>query len=218
MKIKRLELPAKAPTQLASFYSSLCLLGDAELPLKIGSSTLNFFRSTDHAPFHIAFNIKVNRVDVALEHLRSIVEILNYQGEEVVDHVSWSARAIYFFDLEGNILEFIFREGTEPGDPGDFSPNDILNISEWAIVMKDVPQSCSKLMSCGAEVYSGNIEKFAAIGDIEGMFICVPTGRNWLPTEIPSEAIDSSALVQIKGTEYLIRSFKNGGIEVEEHE
>ena len=65
-----------------------------------------------------------------------------------------------------------------------FSAESILDISEIGLPVTDVNDFKEKLQEqFDLPVYKAASARFAPMGDTEGLFICVPLGRVWFPTE-----------------------------------
>lgn len=157
--------------------------------LAAGKTTLTFTRvREDVEPFyHFAFNISSDQFDSCKEWLQSKVPLLKENGEDVFHFESWNAKAIYFKDPVGNIVEFIARQKVPAGATGAFSPGDIQNVSEVGIPVEDVGLFCREVrQAMRLPLYDGNEKDFAAIGDEYGLFIVVPVRRNWFPTNTPA--------------------------------
>jgi hypothetical protein len=117
-------------------------------------------------------------------------------GELLRDDVpfpDWRARALYFYDPAGNLVELIARERA----PGDAL---LIGVSEVGLPVADVGVAVEFLEAeLGLPHFSGNKEDFSAVGDDHGLFILVPVGRPWLFTDRP--ASDASLSVTIEGQE-----------------
>ncbi|UWY26820.1 hypothetical protein N4T20_13935 [Flavobacterium sp. TR2] len=114
------------------------------------------------------------------------------EDKTVVTHFeNWNAHSIYFFDHSGNLLEFIARHDLNNEQIGEFNSASILSISEIGIVTENPLKLGNQLIEeHGLQFFSqnANTEKFAAMGDHEGLLILVQPTRNWYPTQIPSES------------------------------
>jgi catechol-2,3-dioxygenase len=197
MKIKELHLGASDLHEIKGFYH-----GELGLPIESSSTQEIVFRlpdsllcfylnKTDEAPqYHIAFNIPSNQVREASHWLANKVEMIPLDVDHyIADFQTWNAEAVYFFDESGNILEFIGRRDLENASQQPFGTSSILSVSEIGLVTDDVNATCKKLMEEYGLTYffkQPPQPDFAAIGDDEGLFIVVPSHRNWYPTHIPA--------------------------------
>ena len=111
---------------------------DAEsLTIKIGSSLLTFKDGTakPKAVYHLAFNIPQNKLSEAIEWSENRIELIKQEEAVLIANFeSWNANAVYFYDNNGNLLEFIARKDLDNAKTEAFSSNQLLNISEIGIV------------------------------------------------------------------------------------
>ena len=153
------------------------------LVIQCGTSRITFEAWDEECIYHYALNIPENQVKEALKWARKHTEILEYEGEEVVDFPNWNAHSIYFFDPAGNIVELIARHDLHNATNFDFNSDSICEISEVGTPYDDVGSMIElHKKELGFDVYWGNAESFAAIGHQQCLFITVPTKRPWLPT------------------------------------
>lgn len=213
MKIEELTLFTNNLEQQVNFYSAIL-----ELPIinstpescsfKIGQSTLVFQYKKDVVPYHFAFNIPSNKEDEALKWLKERVETIPFDENEIIDFSNWNAKAIYFYDADKNIVEFIARKNLNSNFFDKFSSKSILNISEIGVVttqIKEVFKSLNQIDKI--DVFSGDFERFCAVGDENGLFIIVHKQlKKWFPT---GDKIYESDFI-IKGNYNF--EFKNGKI------
>lgn len=201
MRIRELEIYSKSPQRLRAFYEETlglnCAFEHETLEVSCGESVLKFGLTESTPVYHFAFNIPENQMSQAIEWLEERVGIIpGLQGEVPVDFRNWNSHAVYFEDPDGNILELIARHDLDNSSSEPFSSSSILNISEIAICGAPIKQSFDEAAKhLGISKYSGDFESFCAAGDEEGLFIMVPTGRNWYPTKIKSEPSRFQALL-----------------------
>lgn len=178
------------------FYSEVLGLNaiqksDKELTLVAGQTTVSFHPCRQQQPrYHFAFNIPCNQIEQALSWLEGRVNVLDIEpNKPLADFKNWNAKAIYFLDNNKNILEFIARNDLQNASDGPFGPDSILSVSEIGIVGDDVGEQCRRLIASYGVGYFAKqppLPNFAALGDDSGLFIVVPSGRDWYPTKIPS--------------------------------
>lgn len=151
--------------------------------VKIGYSELEFRKSSKTNPYHIAFHIGANQEVEALQWLKQRVEILGNEEKEIVDFPAWSAKSIYFYDQDRNIIEFISRKHLFP-ETGIFSEKKLMGIAEIGLATKDVVENyrfLNQYFKLG--IYFGTPEVFCAIGDENGLLITVDQNKKtWFPT------------------------------------
>jgi hypothetical protein len=145
---------------------------------------LTFVFKANVTPYHFAFNIPANREVDALIWLKKRVQILPFGHEEIINFKSWNANAIYFYDKDRNIVEFISRKNLDIPNKKPFSSGSILNISEIGLAttrIEKIYQELNRMQRI--EIFDGNFKRFCAAGNDEGMFILVNHKiKKWFPT------------------------------------
>jgi len=176
VRIREVVLPARDPAVPAAFH-----------PDAYGSTRLRFEPGPDVCS-HFAVNVPPDRFEEAVAWGRSQAELI----QDDVNFEMWRARAAYYFDPAGNLVELIARERA----PG----NELLiEVSEVGLPVADVGAAVSFLEAeLDLPHFSGNRETFSAVGDDHGLFILVPVGRAWLFTDRP--AGDAPVKVTIEGS------------------
>jgi hypothetical protein len=149
--------------------------------VQVGATTLTFWQSNELGdPFyHFAINLPENKMDEAKAWIQLKVELNTENDSDEVFFKSWNARAIYFEDPAGNILEFIARHNLKNGIPHPFSSKDFLNISEVGVVVPDVIPFVRKLNQLGIPNWRDDSEGLTPVGDETGLFITVKKDRRW---------------------------------------
>jgi hypothetical protein len=175
VRIREVVLPAADPDAAAAFH-----------PDAYGASRVRFVEGPAVCS-HFAVN--VGDFDAAREWARTQANLL----QEDVPFYAWRARAAYYFDPVGNLVELIARERA----PGDEL---LLEVSEIGVPVADVGAAVEFLEAeLGLPHFSGDRENFSAVGDDRGLFIVVPVGRAWLFTDI--RASEAPVRVTIEGSE-----------------
>jgi hypothetical protein len=175
MRVRELVLPAADPAVPAAFH-----------PDAYGSSRVRFERGPEVCS-HFAVNVPPNRFEEAVAWARGQAELI----QDDVPFEAWRARAAYYFDPAGNLVELIARERA----PGDEL---LIEVSEVGLPVADVGAAVDFLEAeLGLLQSSGDRESFSAVGDDHGLFILVPVGRAWLFTDRP--AGDAPVRVTIEG-------------------
>ena len=209
MKITELILRTSNISQQLRFYTEQlgmsCIDQSPDsFSIHAGSSKLTFLRQENPLPsvYHFAFNVApASLADIpAFLDKKNIPPII---ADNVLFHefTDWNARAVYFKDYDGNILEFIARFNLYPNEQErTFSVQDIFNISEMGIVVNDIPG----FVNVAHHHLHQNIWKeygadFKAIGDEEGLLITVPPHRNWFPTQSPALPLPASITLDREG-------------------
>ncbi len=187
MKIISLTLEAADLSGLHEFYA-----GDLALPvlrrnaealsLQAGSTQLTFRRGPRGSVYHFAFNVHPSRFERVRAGFAAITPLLHdADGEEIFEFRSWNARACYFYDPAGNVVELIARRdlSDRPAPP----PPGLMSVSEVGLTTDDVPALTARLeRELGLPVYRDSAgDTFAALGDPEGLLILAQRGRTWYP-------------------------------------
>ncbi len=195
----RLGAPAALLPELGAFYGRLLGSGPAApdaggVSARVGETTLELRVAAGSPYYHVAFLVPGDRFDPALAWAREHVELLPdaETGELVFDFTNWDAKAIYFHDPAGSIVELIAHRGIgESGVTGDFAPSELLGVSEIGLV-SDPPSLAAALEhELGLEVWDGTVEgegRLAFVGAKARTLILCRAGRPWLPTGRPAEA------------------------------
>ena len=152
----RLAAPAHLQSNLRAFYEEI----------ETGETELEFVAGEGEPFYHFAFLAPPERFDeLAASH-------------EVFDFEAWDARAFYFQDPAGNIVEIIAHDGID-----DFG------LSELGLV-GDTRAMAAELRQVGLELWDGTLEEegsLAFVGERGRTFILAPAGRGWMPTGRPAE-------------------------------
>lgn len=207
MKIKEIILLSDDLSETSRFYSELMGFTIYEstaskITFKVGSSQLTFLYTNDHCIYHFAFDIPHNKLDEAIQWLSARVDLIEFQGSNVIDFPNWNAKSLYFYDNNGNILEFIARFENENESYHAFDSSSIVSISEIAFVTENVEKFAKNLIqSHGLTYYFRQIQRedFSVIGDDDGLIIIVKSTRNWFPTPIKAEKFPVKVTIEKNG-------------------
>jgi len=193
MDIIQLELLTNDTKGTESFYRDILNLkvvrkSTGEIEIVAGKTELTFKAVQNLKPvYHFAFNIPNNKLDEAFEWMQNKVEIMDITpGHKIADFVNWNAKSFYFYDNNGNILEFIARYDLNNQSEDLFNGSSILNVSEIGVATDDVTTECDNLISkYNLPVFSKQprLSNFTAIGDSNGLLILSVASRHWYPTE-----------------------------------
>ena len=213
MKISELTLYTTNLEDQKQFYTQVLelplLSSDKEsFMIKIGASLLKFTKAKTTNPAHFAINISSYKIQEALHWIQKRTQILLCEGEDVADFSNWNAEALYFYDADRNIVEFIARKDIDSINTNPFSVTDLLSISEIGIVSADNKAIYEQLQAIRPiPIYDGSLERFCVLGNAEGLFILVNnTKKKWFPTQEEAFVAD----FQLKG-DYNF-AFTNGQI------
>ena len=195
MKIREIQLQTHKLAAQRKFYIDLL-----QLPLvkeskhffivQAGTSRIKFSKAEpDEEPFyHFAFNIPENQLPDAKQWLQKRgVNLIAVDGESTFHFASWNADALYFVDPTGNIVEFIARHNLRNASDQSFSSKSLLCISEIGHPVENVRLFSEHIRSeLKLKLWDGDENRFAAVGDEEGLFIIVPKDRPWFPVDRPA--------------------------------
>lgn len=209
MLIRKIELVARDINRQLAFYTKqlglpLLLHQENRFAVAAGETRLEFAADNEQEEgvYHLAFNITPALLPAAPGFLGSQhISVILKDDLPVVDFPDWNARSVYFYDADGNILEFIARYNL-PAPVSDkvFGPRHILNISEMGLPVDDIPAFIKTLQAHAALfVWKEYGEQFKAVGDENGLLIVVPEGRNWFPTEHPNSFLPISITIAQQG-------------------
>lgn len=189
MEIKEVILFTNDILKQKRFYKSVLEFEQIEdlaekISFKAGSSILSFHYKEVVKPSHLAFNIPSNAIYDALIWLRNRTDVLDCEGEKIADFSNWKAKAIYFYDADNNIMEFIARERIDFESDVAFAPQSILSISEMAIATTSIESIYKSLNAIKPiDIFDGDFKRFCALGNDEGLFIVIDKSiKKWYPT------------------------------------
>lgn len=209
MKLEYIQLQTNNIKETELFYRDVLGLKILEkglnaISIQAGSSVLKFIENPDFdSIYHFAFNIPENKLEEAIKWCTEKVDLIVIQDERIIANFeTWNANAVYFYDNNGNLLEFIARHDLDNFQIKEFSSKSILNISEIGIVHDDPMELGEQLVKNHDLKFfekNFNSETFAAIGDDEGLLIIVKPYRNWYPTQISSKSNKTEIIIENKG-------------------
>jgi catechol-2,3-dioxygenase len=218
MQIRELKIYSSNHSGQIEFYSKtlgLVLIHQTgnEAQFKIGKSRLILMKSARSHPYHLAINIPSNRLKEALAWLKLRVDILKSEGNEIQDFSAWNAQSVYFYDQDKNIVELIARKHLNNENQAPFDADSFLEISEIGLPVNDLEATYNGLRAIlDIQIYDGDFEKFCAIGDERGLFICIDkTAKTWFPSGDKACSSDFEIKFEEKGLAYEV-AFKNGKI------
>ncbi len=185
------------------FYS--CTLGfkiiseaDNFFTVQAGNTLLSFVFREDATNYHFAFNIPCNQAVQALSWLKQRVTVLDHKGYEIVPFVDWNAEAVYFYDNDKNIVEFIARKNLNNQANTLFSAQNVSEVSEIGLPVDNVESVFDSIRKkFPVQIYSGNLSQFCAAGDERGLFIIIDNNsKKWIPRD--DDAFRSPFIVNLE--------------------
>ena len=212
MKIQELTIFTNQLVEQRQFYSEILeldILSESKdfVLFNIGSSNLKFVKREKLAtPYHFAFNIPSKKEKDALEWIKTRAEVLKMKGNEIQDFDSWNAKAVYFYDLDNNIVELISRRNLNYRSTEKFNRNSLLEISEIGIPTTNIEKVFTFLnKKLGLSIFDGGFNDFCAIGKETGLFICINKNiKGWYPVNDKAYSSDFELKVTIEKEKFKI--------------
>ena len=198
MKILELELLTDDVNKTAIFYNEIMGLkiisrDKSGISFAAGSTKLTFRPSENVKPvYHFALDIANNKLLEAFACMEKNVEILEViPPDKIADFYNWNAKSFYFYDNNGNIVEFIVRYSLDNASEKPFDGDSILSVSEIGFVSKNIAKLSDEMFEkYNLSVFSKQPkrDKFIVLGTDTGLFILVDENRDWYPTAIKSKS------------------------------
>jgi hypothetical protein len=170
----RLGASAHLLSELRDFYARF----------ETGETKLEFTAAEGEPFYHFAFLVPPSRFAESLEATPS--PLPGESGEVVFDFDFWDARAFYFHDPAGNIVEIVAHEGIDEH-----------GLSELGLV-GDPNELAPPLLELGLELWDGTLDvpgRLAFLGERGRTLILAREGRGWLPTGRPAEPHPVEAVI-----------------------
>ncbi|MFV5696152.1 VOC family protein [Flavobacterium sp. LB3P122] len=193
MNILKLELLTDSLDETELFYNNVFGLKtisktDSSISFETGSTKLTFRSSENLKPvYHFAFDIPNNKLGEAFAWIEKKTKILEViPPEKIADFYNWNAKSFYFYDNNGNILEFIARFSLDNASDKEFNWASIISVSEIGFVTKNVSLLSDEMFNkYGLFIFSKQpkLNKFIVLGTDTGLFILVEENRDWYPTQ-----------------------------------
>jgi catechol 2,3-dioxygenase-like lactoylglutathione lyase family enzyme len=192
MNILELELLTDALDETELFYNNVIGLktiskSNSSISFAAGTTQLTFRSSKNIKPvYHFAFDIPNNKLMEAFAWIANKAEILTVVApQKIADFYNWNAKSFYFYDNNGNILEFIARFSLDNASEKPFDGTSIVSVTEIGFVTKNVSQLSDEICKKYAlSVFpkQPKLNKFIVLGTDTGLFILVEENRDWYPT------------------------------------
>ena len=193
MNILELELLTDNINETETFYNNNIGLktiskDNSSISFAMGCTKVTFRASKNLKPvYHFAFDIPNNKLAEAFTWIEKKTEILEVvPPDKIADFYNWNAKSFYFYDNNGNILEFIARYDLNNTSDEPFSGSSILSVSEIGFVAKNVSELSDEICKkYGLSIFSKQpkLNKFIVLGTETGLFILVEENRDWYPTD-----------------------------------
>ncbi|WP_440113018.1 VOC family protein [Paenibacillus sp. QZ-Y1] len=190
MKIREVGLLTQQFEEMKLFYGTLLeleLLKESAsfMSFQAGDSILSFKKAPEQEkPFyHVAFTIPTNKLADAKKWFQDRnIPLLSKDGQDEFYFPYWDATAFYFYDPNGNLMEFIAHHSLNNAVDESFTAKHLLCISEIGLPVDDVPDTMNLMNGhYKLEPFAGDGKQFSPIGDAEGMFIVIDKEKPWFP-------------------------------------
>ncbi|TDE54420.1 VOC family protein [Flavobacterium sp. GT3P67] len=209
MNIFELELLTDTLDETELFYNNVIGLktiskNKSTISFAAGSTKLTFRSSNNLKPvYHFAFDIPNNKLLEAFAWIEKKTEILEViPPDKIADFYNWNAKSFYFYDNNGNILEFIARFSLDNASEKPFDGSSIVSVSEIGFVTKNVSQLSDEMFNkYGLSVFlkQPKLNKFVVLGNDTGLFILVEENRDWYPTHKKSKSFYTKVVFDSDG-------------------
>jgi catechol 2,3-dioxygenase-like lactoylglutathione lyase family enzyme len=189
-----------------AFYAQLGLAArrtSLGVSVTIGETELEFVPGPGAPFYHFALLVPGDRFNAARDWIADQTTLLPHADnpDVVFEFPAWDARACYFHDPAGNIVELIAHRDLErTGATGAFSSGELRGLSELGLPGRPTAMAPILTERLGLEVWDGRVadeDALAFVGVQARTLILVPVGRGWLPTGRPSERYP--ATVRLEG-------------------
>ncbi len=216
MEIEKLLLKSTNLDKQAAFYGGTLgfecnRISKTQLAVYTGINTLIFEQADQQFFYHFAFLIPTGSLEAAIDFVRKKgIELLPYEGKNIIQFKN--GRAIYFYDMDGNVAEFIERPLLDFPPSDTFSIAQVIKLNEIGLPSPNPKQLAEFLVSnygIKTLVAPEFNDRFCWVGDHNGVLIVVVEGRNWLPTQLPNQINDFSITYTDQGTTYSLKFEQN---------
>jgi len=151
---------------------------------------------------HLAITIPRNQFAGAKAWLaaRTPLSVVDGADEFVLADEPWRSKSVYFTGPDGIVLELITRDALENDSSEPFSSASLLCVSEIGMAVPDVRATVARLRAeYGAGPFGLGGDEFAPVGDDDGLFIVVATGREWFSAP-GSHAVGAPTDIRVEAT------------------
>lgn len=215
MNIIELELLSDDLPATEKFYKKVLGLTPSftekdALFFQVGFTKLIFRKSDNLKPvYHFAIDVPNNRFFDAHHSIKEQTNIIPVEGEDIANFVNWDAKSFYFYDNNGNIVEFITRYPNRAYDTDPYSSKSYISVSEIGLVTNNVKELADTLAKEeGVPIFKRQprSDAFTVSGDDEGLFVIAAKGRDWYPTNVKSQSFRTRVLFMQNGEiEHIVR-------------
>ncbi len=191
MQLQKVTLYTPNLQQAIEFYSHtlkfpLLIKSLQSATFRIGKTRLTFIRKEEATPYYLGINIPSNKENEAQIWLQDKVKLLQHENSEMIDFPNHDSKAMFFHDMDGNVIEFIARKNLYYTESMPFHSSQSMGISEIGMAVDNVKSTYEQLNKIyELPIFDGSPdEDFVAAGDEKGLFIIINKNkRSWFPTE-----------------------------------
>jgi catechol 2,3-dioxygenase-like lactoylglutathione lyase family enzyme len=197
MRILEVDLFTADLAGTAAFYEGtlqwpVLFRSPTRVQFQVGHSVLSFHvaPAAERPFYHLAFAVPWSLVEAGAAWVAARTPLLPLANADLVDFPAWQARAFYFADNNGNILEGIGRQPLPGPSRTAFAADCFLGVNEVGLPEAHVLERCTAWQAEYHLPFFARGPKggdLAAMGDDEGLFVVSAIGRGWLPTFRPAE-------------------------------
>ena len=224
MELRKLKLYSKDISVQFDFYKNVLgfeadFFDENKISISSGTTQLIFEEDKEsNFIYHFAFLIPNQKLEQAIDFLeKKGIHLLKKDGEKIIffgTKENHTGRAIYFYDEDGNIAEFIERASLKFETEEDFNIQQIIKINEIGMPVDD-PMEVSRQLINQYKIQLIDLhhlnDNFCWVGDYQGVFIVVKNGRYWLPTKLAAQSNDF--WIEFESSEKVYEmEFRNGNI------
>ena len=216
MEIIELKLFSNKINEQEDFYGNVLgfqfsRVTNSILEIHAGGTKLILEKSTKKFFYHFAFLVPTGTLNSAIDFLEmNSVQLLPLNGKKIIQFNS--GRAIYFYDKDGNIVEFIERPTLNYPSSSDFSIESIIILNEIGLPVSEPKKMTKRLTNEFGIIPIKNApfnDQFCWAGDYIGAVIVIKEGRYWLPTEKSGIINDFTIKYIAEGKDYNLTFVNN---------
>lgn len=188
MIVKELRLASRRVDSLSNYYPAKLgfeLVGSDESmrAIQIGYTKVEFKRLKESDPsYFFSINLPSNHIEDAKRWIAARVKLTRLGEDDETFFPYWKgARAFYFEDPVGNVVQCLSRLEARSWEQPAFNSGGLFGIGMVGLAVEDVPKAADRIISELGEQPRMDLPLFTVIGNHEGGFIIVEKGKKWHP-------------------------------------
>jgi catechol 2,3-dioxygenase-like lactoylglutathione lyase family enzyme len=177
--------------------------GAGGIEVRLRASTIRFEPAPSGVDprYHFALNIPRGSIHHAAAWIEEQHELLAFHSDPdaeegaTIVQTDRGAAALYFLDAGGNVVELIANDHLDNASDAPFGPASLLEVAEIGVATSDTAATVAALREAlSAEILWGGRAgwQLTAIGDDHGVVIVAPTGRGWIPVDLPAQPLPTT--------------------------